>query len=56
MPDKQTTQREDSPTRIGTDSVFYNRVVPILLVGMGVLMSVLIVLALAVLLGFIPYN
>lgn len=56
MPDREKTQGENSPARIGSDSVFYTWVVPVLLVGMGIIMSALIILALGVLLGFIPFN
>jgi hypothetical protein len=38
------------------DSVFYNRVVPILLAGMAVLTIVLILVAAGVLLGFVPFQ
>jgi hypothetical protein len=37
------------------NSLFYDRVVPILLVGMVVVMAVLILLAAGVLLGFISF-
>lgn len=45
-----------SASRIGSDSLFYNRVVPVMLVSMGVVMLVLIVVALGVLLGFVPFR
>lgn len=43
-------------SRVPEDSVFYNRVVPILLAGMAVLTVVLILVAAGVLLGFVPFQ
>ncbi len=52
--DKNEEQRNSA--RIDSDSVFYNRVVPALLIGMGVIMVVLILFALGVLLGIVPFR
>jgi hypothetical protein len=47
---------QKSTSRIDSDSIFYNRIVPVLLAGMGVLMAVLILLALGVLVGLVPFR
>lgn len=44
------------PSRIDDGSYFYTRIVPWMLIGMGLIMGVLIVLALGVLLGFVPFR
>lgn len=49
-------EKKQSSARIEKDSVFFNRIVPILLVGMGVLMAVLIILAFGVLVGLVPFK
>jgi hypothetical protein len=41
--------------RMPKNSLFYDRVVPILLVGMAIVMAALILLAAGVLLGFISF-
>ena len=51
-----TDDQESKPSRVPEGSQFYERVLPILLVGMAVVMVVLIVVALGVLLGFTPYR
>jgi hypothetical protein len=47
---------QKSTSRIDSDSIFYNRVVPALLVGLGIVMLMLIIFAIGVLLGFVPYR
>jgi hypothetical protein len=42
-------------SRISEESLFFNRIIPILLVGMGVLMFFLILFAAGVLLGLIKF-
>lgn len=49
-------ERKQSPARIEADSIFFNRIVPALLVAMGVVMALLIILALGVLLGIVPFK
>jgi hypothetical protein len=49
-------ERDQSTARIDSDSVFFNRIVPALLVSMGIVMAVLIILAAGVLLGFVPFS
>lgn len=46
----------DRPTnRMPSDSTFYDKVVPVLLIVLAVIMAGLILFALGVLLGFIPF-
>ncbi len=58
MADKKTTSRrtERSQAHIPSNSVFYEKIVPILLVGLGLIMLALIVVAAGILLGFISYR
>ena len=49
-------EKKQSPARIEADSAFFNRIVPALLVVMGAVMALLIILALGVLLGFVPFK
>lgn len=41
--------------RMPQGSLFYERIVPLLLIGMGVLMAAMILIAAGVLLGLIPF-
>lgn len=43
-------------SRIQAGSALYGRLLPALIVGMGVLMVVLIIVAAGVLLGFVPFR
>jgi hypothetical protein len=43
-------------SRIPANSVFYNRVIPILLIGMAIATAVFILIAAGVLLGLVPYQ
>ena len=43
-------------SRIQAGSAIYGRLLPALIIGMGVLMVVLIVVAAGVLLGFVPFR
>ena len=49
-------ERDQQTARIDSDSVFFNRIVPVLLISMGIVMAVLIILAAGVLLGFVPFS
>jgi hypothetical protein len=49
-------EKKQSPARIEADSIFFNRIVPALLVAMGVVTALLIILALGVLLGIVPFK
>ncbi len=51
MAERPNTSKSHAPK----DSVFFEKVVPALLIFMGVLMAVLIVVAAGVLLGFIHF-
>jgi hypothetical protein len=51
-----TDDRENKPSRVPADSSLYNRVLPVLLILLGIVMVGLIVVALGVLLGFTPYR
>lgn len=42
--------------RMPAGSVFYDRIIPLLLVGMGVVLVAMILLAAGVLLGLIPFT
>jgi hypothetical protein len=46
----------EGPSRIPSGSVFYSKVVPFVLVGLGILTAVLILVAAGVLLGILPYR
>lgn len=48
--------RRPSTTRMPQGSVFYERVVPILLVSMGIITVLLILFAVGVLLGVVPWR
>ena len=43
-------------SRIPAQSVFYDKVIPLLLIGMGILTVACILVAAGVLLGFVPYK
>lgn len=43
-------------SRVPEESVFYTKVVPLLLVGMAVVMAALILIAAGVLLGIVPFR
>jgi hypothetical protein len=45
-----------SASRVPSDSLFYDRVIPILLVVLGIIMAILILFALGVLLGIVPFK
>lgn len=49
-------KENSKPSRIEADSVIYNKIVPGLLIVMGVIMGILIIIALGVLLGFVPFK
>jgi hypothetical protein len=52
----QPPRREERPSnRMPEGSHFYNRLVPLLLAGMGLLMVVLILIAAAIALGWIRF-
>jgi hypothetical protein len=48
--------RKNKPSRVPENSSFYNRVLPVVLIALAVVMVVLIVVALGVLLGYTPYQ
>jgi hypothetical protein len=52
---KSPSNGQRPPHRMPQNSLFYERIVPILLVSMAVVMVVLILLAAGVLLGFISF-
>lgn len=47
--------RETPTNRMPSDSAFFERVVPILLIVLGIITVALILFALGVLLGFVPF-
>lgn len=49
------SERVPGSSRIPEDSVFYTRLIPALLIGLGVLMVVLILFAAGVLVGWIQF-
>jgi len=44
------------PSHMPTRSVFYEKVIPLLLIGMAIVTVVFILIAVGVLLGFVPYQ
>ena len=48
-------RRVEHPNAIPTDSVFFNKVVPILLLVLAVLTGIFVLVAAGVLLGFVPW-
>ncbi len=57
MPDKPKQSRGLKPSsRMPEDSVFYDKVLPVLFVILGVIMLVLIAFAVGVLAGIIPWR
>ena len=50
-----TEQKSKAQTRIPEGSVFYDRIIPALLIGMALIMGVLILIAAGVLLGIVPF-
>ena len=55
MTKSSSSGQRPAPHRMPNNSLFYDRVVPILLIGMAVVMVALILLAAGVLLGFISF-
>lgn len=52
----QPERKKGQPTnRMPSNSVFYDRIVPLLLIGMGVAMAAMILFAAGVILGLIPF-
>jgi len=43
-------------SRMPGQSVFYDKVIPLLLIGMGLATAICILIAAGVLLGFVPYQ
>lgn len=54
--ENERSKPRNSPSRIRADSLFYTRVVPILLIAMGVITATLILLAAGVLIGVVPFR
>ncbi len=55
-PSRPTAGRARQTRRIPDESFFYERLVPILLLILGLVMAALIIIAAGVLLGFIQYR
>jgi hypothetical protein len=53
---KKPRRAPRSSSRMPEDSLFYERLVPILLVLLGIIMVILILLAIGILLGIVPFN
>lgn len=45
-----------TPVRKTTDSFFYDRLIPLIFLALGLVIVILVVLALGILLGFIPWR
>ncbi len=45
-----------SGSRVPEDSFFYTKLIPVLIITLGVIMVALIILAAGVLLGFVPFR
>ena len=54
---KKTTPRNanQNKSRMPEDSVFYEKVIPALLIGMAIITVVFILIALGILFGLVPY-
>ena len=54
---KKTTPRnaDQNKSRMPDDSVFYEKVIPALLIGMAIITVVFILIALDIMLGLVPY-
>jgi len=55
-PEERGGGETEGRSRIPAGSVFYTRVVPAVLIGLGILTAVLIVLAAGIALGIVPYQ
>ena len=53
---KAVRPKPPSPTRMPENSVFYEKVVPLVLVVLGIVTVALIVFALGVLVGVVPFQ
>ncbi len=54
---KTKKRRSARPSsRMPEDSVFYEKVIPVLLIGLGIVTAILILVAAGILLGIIPYQ
>lgn len=51
----ESRAKKQAINRMPEGSLFYERIVPLLLIGMGVLLVAMIVLAAGILLGLIPF-
>jgi len=51
-----SSSRKASQSHMPAQSIFYEKIVPLLLAGMAILTVVFIVIAAGILLGFIPYR
>lgn len=56
MPTGPDPKRASKPSRMPSDSVFYEKVMPILFVALGILLLGLILFAAGVLTGIIPWS
>jgi hypothetical protein len=58
QPDEKKKERKivRGKSHIPENSVFYEKVVPALLIGLLIIMVILILVAAGVLLGIVPYN
>ena len=54
LEEKKTTQQKipEGANKMPEDSVFYDKLVPVLLIALGVIMVLLIIIALGIFLGF----
>ena len=55
MDEKQAKRRVDRRQSHIPETTFYDKVVPALLIGLGVVMIILIVVALGIAIGVVPY-
>lgn len=54
--DRVANNAPRSLSRMPSDSLFYGRLVPVILIVLGIVMFVLIIIALGVLLGIVPFQ
>ena len=55
-PEERGGREAEGPSRIPAGSVFYSKIVPAVLIGLGILTVVLIIVAVGILLRIVPYR
>jgi hypothetical protein len=55
-PERRAGREPEGPSRIPARSVWFSKVIPAVLIGLGILMVLLIALAAGILIGIVPYR